>query len=443
MARLPKIITRTLSFRLSLRVIIALATLLMAALLIMFVYSRKAVKEEALLDAEQTLESTVERIDNILLGVEQAAGNVYWKMIPHLNQPEQLEKYTSKLVEGNPYITNCKIIWNTDTTEASGWIDPQTHSDAITTFSLPIFNGPQKVGTMSIDVSLAVVSKILLETKPSPNAFCTLLRKNGSIIIHPDSSVLNQNILVLSKEDDYSMTETAEAMLNGERGYKKVILDGEDYYVFYKPFERADVPGRAMADLGWSAAVILPENDIFGDYIQLHYIVLVIAICGLLLLLFSCYIFIHSQLVPLRQLEKSAQRIAGGFYDEHIPDSRKQDEVGRLHRHFQEMQQSLATRMGEMQQLSATLKERGDELQATYEQAEAADKMKTNFLYNMSDQMMSPVGGIFKGVKAIRDHSQELTEEETNRLVNEIHKRGEKVTALLNQLITDSERIMK
>ena len=57
--------------------------------------------------------------------------------------------------------------------------------------------------------------------------------------------------------------------------------------------------------------------------------------------------------------------------------------------------------------------------------------------------MMSPVGGIFKGVKAIRDHSQELTEEETNRLVNEIHKRGEKVTALLNQLITDSERIMK
>ena len=85
MARLPKIITRTLSFRLSLRVIIALATLLMAALLIMFVFSRKAVKEEALLDAEQTLESTVERIDNILLGVEQAAGNVYWKIFQIMN----------------------------------------------------------------------------------------------------------------------------------------------------------------------------------------------------------------------------------------------------------------------------------------------------------------------------------------------------------------------
>ena len=82
MARLPKVIRGTLSFRLSLRVLLALATLLLAALLIMFRYSRKAVKEEALMDAQQTLEATVERIDNILLSVEQGAGNVYWKMLP-------------------------------------------------------------------------------------------------------------------------------------------------------------------------------------------------------------------------------------------------------------------------------------------------------------------------------------------------------------------------
>ena len=421
----------------------ALATLLMAALAIMFGYSRKAIKEEALLVAEQTLASTMERIDNILLGVEQSAGNVYWKILPHLNHPEIIDTYTRKLVEGNPYIINCSVVWETDTTKAMGWVDPQSHSDDITTFSLPILNGQQKVGTMTIDVSLALLSKIMLETKPSPNSFCTLLRRDGSIVIHPDSSVLNQNILMLTRDDDYSMKETAEAMLNGESGYEKVELDGEDYYVFYKPFERADVPGRAMATLGWSAAVILPKNDIFGDYIRLHYIVLIIAIVGLLLLLVSCFFFIHRQLVPLRQLEKSAQRIAEGCYDEPIPNSRQQDEVGRLQHHFQEMQQSLATRMGEMQQLSATLKERGEELQASYEQAQAADRMKTNFLYNMSDQMMAPVNGIFQSVKAISDRHHELTVQETDHLVDEIQKRGGKVTALLNQLITDSEKVMK
>ena len=67
MPKLSKLIRRTLSFRLTLRVMLALAALLMAALLTMFWFSRKAVKEEALMDAQQTLEATVERIDNILL----------------------------------------------------------------------------------------------------------------------------------------------------------------------------------------------------------------------------------------------------------------------------------------------------------------------------------------------------------------------------------------
>ena len=435
MASLSKLITRTLSFKLTLRVMIALAVLLMAALLVMFYYSRKAVKEEVLQDAGQTLEATVERIDNILLSVEQAAGNVYWRMMPYVNQPEKLEVYTRRLKDNNPYITDCRIVWNTDTTEAMGWIDPQVKGSAVSTFSLPIFNGRQKVGTMVVDVPQTLLSKILLETKPSPNSFCTLLGKDGSIIIHPDSSLLNQNILALSSDDDASMRETAAAMLNGETGYRKVILDGEDYYVFYKPFVRA-------ADLGWSAGVILPEDDIFGDYIMLHYIVIIIAVVGLLLLLLSCYFFIHRQLLPLRQLEKSAHRIAEGYYDEPIPDSRQQDEVGRLQRHFQQMQQSLSTRMGEMQQLSDTLKQRGEELQATYEQAQAADRMKTNFLYNMSDQMMAPIGGIYQGVKTISDRGGELSEEDINLLVEEIQKQGEKVTDLLNQLIKDSEKIM-
>ena len=41
----------------------------------------------------------------------------------------------------------------------------------------------------------------------------------------------------------------------------------------------------------------------------------------------------------------------------------------------------------------------------------------------------------------ISDPASELSEEETNRLVDEIHDRGSMVTALLNQLIADSEKI--
>ena len=78
-------------------VIAALATLLMLALIIVFAFSRKLLKEEALQDAGQTLEATVLQIDNILLDVEQSSGNIYWKMMAHLNQSDKVEVYTRKL----------------------------------------------------------------------------------------------------------------------------------------------------------------------------------------------------------------------------------------------------------------------------------------------------------------------------------------------------------
>lgn len=447
MAKLPRLITRTLSFRLSLTVIAALATLLLVALLIIFVFSRKAVKEEALMNAGQTLEATMQRIDNILLKVEQSSGNVYWKMLPNIHKPEKLELYTRKLVETTPYITDCTITWDADSTAAdsifTGWINPEEKNvNAITTFRLPVFDGRRKVGVMDVDVSLALISKLVLEAKPSPNSFCTLLKNDGTVIVHPDSVALNKNILEFVKNGHPSMAEAAQAMLDGGTGYKYFDLDGEDYYVFYKPFERAEVMGRAMSKLGWSAGIIYPEDDIFGDYNRLLYTVLIIAVIGLVLLLLSCRFYIRHQLLPLRKLEKSAQHIAEGDYDEPIRYSRRRDEVGRLQNHFREMQQSLATRMGEMKQLSETLKERGEELQATYEQAQAAERMKTNFLYNMSDQMMEPVDGIRKRVLTISDPSKQLTEEETDQLVDGIQQRGDKVTALLNQLIAESEKIM-
>jgi len=169
--------------------------------------------------------------------------------------------------------------------------------------------------------------------------------------------------------------------------------------------------------------------------------VLIIAVVGLGLLLLFCRLFIHHQLMPLRRLGMSAQLIAEGHYDEPIPESRNQDEVGRLQNHFHEMQQSLAVHMGEMLQLTDTLKERGEVLQAAYEKARGADRMKTNFLYNMSDQMMAPVKGILEGVKTISRRCCEMSEEDTDEMVEDIMRRGDKVTALLNQLIVDSEKL--
>ena len=54
--------------------------------------------------------------------------------------------------------------------------------------------------------------------------------------------------------------------------------------------------------------------------------------------------------------------------------------------------------------------------------------------------MTNPVEKIVKSVKTICEQYNNLTEEETYEQVDVIQHQGEKITALLNQLIADSEK---
>ena len=445
MLRLPSYINRTLSVRLSLLVVPTLAILLMASLAVMLYYSRKTLKEEALEKASQTLESTVQHVDNLLLSVEQASGNIYFAILPYLDQPQVLQKYSQKLVESNRYIDSCSITFHPTEKNAPQWEVPYVaNSDAgnrFITFSLPIPGADNKpVGEMNVEVSLSRLSKIILSAKPSPNSFCTLLTTEGSFIVHPDSTKLQQNIFTqMGWRSDSKAVEAVKAMVSGETGYKPFRLNGNDYYVFYKPFKRDLVRGRSLTEPKWSVGIIYPENDIFGDYNRLLYYVLAISVVGLILLLVLSSVIIHRQLSPLRLLTESAQRIAKGNYSETIPDSQQQDEIGQLQEHFRQMQQSLATNVGELEQLKATLEERGKGLHATYIKAKKADQMKTAFLHNMTDQMIGPANTILNDVNALCDFDHSQEKEEASRLTDDIQHQGKVITELLNNLLLMSE----
>ncbi len=109
MTRLNGVLKKSLSSRISLVMVFAIAVLLLAALLVMLRYSRRALKEEAFAKADQTLEATVLHVDNILLSVEQTAGNFYWDILLHLNEPERLRTYATRLVEWNRQMDGAAI----------------------------------------------------------------------------------------------------------------------------------------------------------------------------------------------------------------------------------------------------------------------------------------------------------------------------------------------
>ena len=487
MQQLRRIINRTLSVRLSLMVVSSMAILLMASLVVMLYFSRKTVKEEALQKASQTLEGTVQCIDNILLSVEQTTGNFFFRLLPYLGSRDSVLSYSRRLVESNPYVTGCAVafkpgyypdkeyfmayvhrtgegeyseleeetVYNGEYIEQPwfsrpmllvkpGWQKPMKGEDAdeipIVTFCLPL-PGPDSVavGVMGIGVSLSQLSDVIAEAKPSANSSCMLIDGDGTFIVHPDNGqLIDKTVTSLTEiESNPWVSEITSAMLSGKAGYNAFKMNGSGYYIFYKPFNRTKVAGRSMEELNWSTGIVYPEDDIFGDYDNLLYYVLAIALAGLLLLLLLCRTIINYQTKPLIMLAGKAQRIAEGHYDEIIPDSRHSDELGRLQHNFGLMQKSLAANIGELEQLTTTLQLRGEGLRATYNETKKADRMKTAFLHNMTNHMIEPAYAIDRAVEKMRAGKV------NQQTANDIQQNGNTIAELLNDLIniSDDERL--
>lgn len=444
MTKLTNFIKGRLSVKISLMAVSAMAVLLIASLVVMLLYSRKKVKEETMARVTQTLDGTVQNIDNILLSVEQATGNVFYSLPSRINNPEALELYRRKLIDSNPYVADCTIaLGDTTVTESKWTVKPvQEGKEPLISFSLPLYNTAGLLaGYVGTDVSMGLLSRIVAQTKPSENSFCVLLDSVGNFIVHPDAEeLMQQSAIEISKANaNAELGEAVQAMIAGQTDYRTFRLWGTDFYVYFKPFSRSSVRGRAIGHLGWSAGIIYPERDIFGDYNNLQYYVLVISIIGLLLTFLLSHAVIKSRLKPLLMLTSQAQHIAAGNFSEPIPDSKHIDEVGRLQDNFQLMQRSLATQIDELESLKNTLYQRCEGLRKAYDQAKKADRMKTSFLHNMTNQMMEPAVAIEQDVQQLCSQS----DRDTAQLVSDVQKKGKAITELLKNLISMSDDEMR
>lgn len=457
MLKLTEAVRRNLPLRISLMIGSALSILLLVSLSIMLYFSRKAMKEDALTKASYSLEQAMTNVDNILLSVEVATGNTYWNLL--LKKNNDIQQYGKKIVESSPYISNCIIAlengsnpyrneaWyiNTLKSNTAKWIKMRIERDSVVeqfvSFCLPIYvpNQPA-LGVIRADVSLSLLSSIIADAKPSPNSYCALIDGGGSFIVHPTGDYLLDFSAL--KFQSKSLHHAVNSMVAGDTGYAPFDLNGHRYLLFYKPFKRANVPNRSMEDHGWSIGLAYAEEDIFGTFTSLHNMVIIIAFVGIVLMYLHIRLIIRHRLMPLKMLTERAERIAKGDFKEPIPASLHIDEIGVLQDNFRRMQKSLDVNMSQLDELTETIKERSNELQAAYKEAKKAEKMKTVFLHHMTNQMIAPANAIADDVSTLCNYDQTTAEKSVSQLVGNIQQNGTTITKLLNNLINLSEQEM-
>ena len=387
---------RHLPARLSLLIVLFAALIFLAALGFLFAQSRSAVRDEAISRATQTLESTVLRVTDILDRVVVATDNTDWLIPRHLDAPDSMFVYSSRILQNNPSINGCSISFEphyfpergrwfsafsinnhgTIETVQEGndeyeyfymdwyqqaklldrpcWTEPYNDfnpnaiysSETIASYCKPIRDLEGRyVGTISVDLSLSWLSETISAVKPYPNSYSIMIGEGGTFFVHPDSTKLfYQTIFTETLEHpDPDRTALGHAMQRGEEGMAQLKVNGEPCYVFYKP----------LSTTGWSVAIVCPESDIFGGYNRLRRSVIGIVLVGMLLMFFVFRRVVHKELVPLQQLAGQAKVISSGDFETHLPDDGRVDEIGQLSHSFTEMQQSLVRYVDELKKTTA------------------------------------------------------------------------------------------
>ena len=389
-------IRRSLSKRLSLLIVLIATIIFVAALGFMFVESRKAVRDEAISSATETLDNTVMRVNSLLDRVVIATDNFEWLPVRHLNAPDSMFTYSARILKCNPDLNGCSISFEPDLFKEKGryfsaysynnhgtiettqegneqyeyfyfdwyqmaklldypvWTEPFVDynpeavytKEVIASYCKPLRdNEGNYIGTISTDISLEWLSKTISEVKPYPNSYSIMIGAGGTYFVHPDSTKLfNETIFTPTLEKpDTALTALGHAMQRGETGMRQLVFEGQECYVFYK----------ALGSTGWSVAIVCPESDIFGGYNRLYRIVIAIVILGLIVMLFVFSRIIGHELEPLHTLALQAETIASGQFDKTLPEDKRIDEIGTLNHTFSNMQHSLVNFIEELKNTTA------------------------------------------------------------------------------------------
>ncbi len=484
-------IPRTMSAKIITQTVLAIAMLLIPINIGMVIGTRMIIKEEVGHQVDQALNGIAYRIDNTLLNVEQTAAILRDEITTHLDRPQDLGRLCRNVLENNPSISGCAIALNPDKYTFGGkpfmtyvhwahggihanrqsralltsdtftdkpfteqtwytkpiregvasWVGPlrneEVENEPLISYDVPIVKDSSVLGVLGIDMSLDVLTHIAQNYRTSTHSHITILDKDGSYIVHPDSARLlyMNGPARLKDNDDPSVMEARREMVEGKSGRRLLTLDSTRYLVAYMPFRQSAYPKRKLDSLGWSIAVVYPEKELYDEFDPGFRLAINMTLAGLFLLTVGAYVISRISLRPLRRLMYVTKIISNGNYRLPGFETSRQDEVGRLQTQYNKMLQSVSRHMEQLQDLSQKEDAAQNALAQTYARTQEIKKQRAAFFSNMTHQMADVTAAIQNSVDRLNESGSDMSEEETRAALESIERNGSRVTEILNEML--------
>ena len=464
-------IRQSLSWKLSLGILLMAVPIFVLSIGFLFIHSREKVKKEATEYAASTVNTTMQHITRFMDIVETATDVSDWEVTANLH-PDSILTISRSIVVLNGHIDGCSIstepnifpkygrhfsaytVRETDTITTvieepyeyfekvwykrphlqgkPCWVVYYDESDSlaltldgmIASYSKPLYNEQKQfVGVISTDLSLIRLSKIITSETPYEGSYFMMTGDEGHYYLHPDSAQLFTKTIFsdANPKENADIFALGHEMTTGKTGSMSVRINGEQCLVSYQA-----VPGT-----NWSLALVCPERSVLRYYNRLNYIIAPLFIIGLFLVMLFSSVTVAHAIHPLYRLTGNLQRIAEGHYDQQINRSPSHGVVSRLQNSFATMQESLNKHVNEIQQMNEEASRRNEELVRTSELAKASNQLKTLFIQNVSHQIRTPLNIIMGFAQVLKETKNLMPEDEARGIADMMRHNA----MLLNRMV--------
>ena len=362
---------------------------------------------------DRQLEYKAKSVEKTLTEVYVATINTVPDIEDNLHRPDRMQGVMKRIVELNPHIRSCGISFRENYYPQKGrWFCPYAQrrdSDSIVImqtiggdghdyldkpwfqkamkakegyWSAPFFDGTDNktplvaylvpirderdstVAVLGVDLSLEYladdISKQLFSFKDEKEKWSAekevyyfIADSAGIYLAHPDKQrIVRQNYVNIAKltadsTDDFVgrviLKEHQSGHLMTDNEGKDIVIDGEKVMINYTSLEHTP----------WTIVMVFPTFFVNVISYIIGGLLLFFILIGLLVVFFAGRRGIKKTSEPLRQLAVSADEVAKGNFDTHLPNIKSRDEIHQLRDSFENMQQSLTRYVNELRDTTA------------------------------------------------------------------------------------------
>lgn len=204
------------------------------------------------------------------------------------------------------------------------YIDTST-KQYVVSGAFPLIQNGQVQGVAGEDILLTTLAETIKGVNVNGKGYALLIDRNGTVLAHPDASLLTTNL-----RENQEIKDTAKTMLASDSGQERYKYQGVDKLMIF----------RKIPTTGWVMAITINEDDAYGGLAGLRWRFILVDIAGILGIAAFAWFFARRIVRPIQKLTANAVQMANGDLTVRAEISGR-DEIGALSSAFNTMGDSL------------------------------------------------------------------------------------------------------